>query len=395
MTSEEIAALFSRRKVAFADRDSRRLAADCAENCVLESPTFGRVIGRDAAEKVYRHFFVAFPDLTLSPGDLLIVGNQVIQTSTVQGTDTGGFLGQEPTGRPFRFFFVQFFRLANDQIVHERRVFDVNGLILQLASDSGLSTETAQIYSAALQRARVEQELKIAAEIQQALLPSGHYQKTHLEIAARSLPCRAIGGDFFDYFDAPNGAVCFALGDVAGKGPPAALLAAEMQGILAAYSSFSSTVAETVARVNQLLNRRIVESRFVTMLYGMGSRDGRLTYSNAGHNPPLLITGRGARWLDKGGVVLGMFAAAQFEQEQVDLEPGDVVVMYSDGVTEALDREGSEFGEERLLSCVSENRDAASGVILDSLLTTVRNFTVGAPQSDDLTVMIVRYGRTE
>jgi predicted ester cyclase len=391
MTVQDIEALFAGRKAAMADRDSKRLAADYAEECVLESPTYGRLFGRAAVEQVYRQFFAAFPDITISYSDLVVTGDRVVQASTLEGTDTGGFLGQPATGRPFRFFFVQLFTIENHKIVHERRVFDLTGLMLQLATHPGKSAETAHIYRETLERVRLEQELKIAAEIQQALLPARRHESAYCEIAAASMPCRAIGGDFFDYFDSPDGTVRFALGDVSGKGPPAALLAAEIQGVLAAHSHSTSTSAQTIARLNEVLLRRAIESRFVTIVHGVLTPAGRLVYTNGGHNPPILLGRRGIQRFEKGGLIVGAFTDAIFEEDTIQLDPGDALVLYTDGITEALNTDGVEFGETRLMSCLASNCEAAPAALLDTLFSTVREFSIGAPQNDDLTAMILRF----
>jgi sigma-B regulation protein RsbU (phosphoserine phosphatase) len=216
-------------------------------------------------------------------------------------------LGQAATAKPFRFFLVSLFTLDDRQIVHERRVYDVNGLLLQLAADSPVTADTRQRYRAALEKTKLEHEVKTAAAIQQALLPDADYRSDAFEVAGASVPCRAIGGDFFDYFHLQNGQFGFAVGDVAGKGPPAALLAARVQGILAAQSYGDILPAETMANVNRVLSRRVVESRFVTLMFGVLSSEGLLTYCNAGHNPPLLVRRSGIERLDKGGLVLGVF----------------------------------------------------------------------------------------
>jgi hypothetical protein len=175
----------------------------------------------------------------------------------------------------------------------------------------------------------------------------------------------------------------FVLGDVAGKGPPAALLAAKIQGILAAFSTVAQRPADVLNRANEEVLRRTVESRFATILYGHLAPDGSLTYCNAGHNPPLVIGKRGLRRLEAGGVILGAFDSVRFEQETVMLDPGDVLIAFSDGVTEALNREGVEFGEERLVSSITTLQSPK--VLLERVLASVRDFTNGTDPSDDVT----------
>ena len=260
-----------------------------------------------------------------------------------------------------------------------------------LATEAAVAIENARLYRETLEKARMEQELKIAADIQRQLLPDALRAGGFFDAAGASVPCRAIGGDFFDYIDLPDGEFGFAVGDVAGKGAPAALLTAVLQGVFSSQASSGSSPAITLARVNQALIRRSVESRFATALYAMVARDGTLTYCNAGHNPPLLLQKAGVRRLDRGGLILGLFEHATFEEETVSLEPGDLLVAFSDGITEAMSASGEEYGEARLLECVQANEDRTPSELLDRILASVRDFTTGAVQSDDVTALVVRY----
>jgi phosphoserine phosphatase RsbU/P len=242
----------------------------------------------------------------------------------------------------------------------------------------------------------MEQEMRIAAEIQQALLPKMARAGSFFSAAAASLPCRSIGGDFYDYVDLPDGAMGFALGDVAGKGPPAALLSAMMQGIFAAQAASSDSPSQTISRVNMALYRRGIESRFVTLMYGALRPDGSLTYCNAGHNPPLIIprpgSGQPVRRLECGGPIVGLFDSATFDEETVTLNTGDWLIVFSDGVSEAMSVSGDEYGDGRIVSCVERNPALEPRQLLEALFADVREFTRGAPQSDDITAMVLRYG---
>ncbi len=241
-------------------------------------------------------------------------------------------------------------------------------------------------------RARVEQELRLAAEFQRALLPRARPAAGLFDTAGASLACRTIGGDFFDLVELSGGRLGFVLCDVAGKGPPAALLAAMVQGILSPETETDSGPSATLTRVNRALARRRLEPRFATASYGVLSPEGRLACSNAGHHPPIWLARDGTlRPLEKGGPPLGPFEDAVFEEETVILAPGDAVVLYSDGVTEAASPEGEFFGEERLASVLSGGRDGDAGALLQRILDTVRGFAGSEPQADDITVLVVRY----
>ena len=208
------------------------------------------------------------------------------------------------------------------------------------------------------------------------------------------MPCRSIGGDFFDYVDLPDGGFGFAVGDVAGKGAPAALLTAVHPGrVLGAGVDSGSSPAETLSRVNQALIRRAIESRFATAFYAVVA-PGRPAR-------PIATPATTRRWssrrtgvtrLEKGGLILGLFEHATFEEETIALEPGDLLVVFSDGVTEALSatrrgvRRGSPAGLRR-----SEPRRSPPQDVLDAIFASVREFTAGAVQSDDVTALVLRY----
>jgi sigma-B regulation protein RsbU (phosphoserine phosphatase) len=266
------------------------------------------------------------------------------------------------------------------------------GALETLATEAAVAIENARLYRETMEKAKMEQEMRIAAEIQQALLPKAGHSGAFFRTSASSIPCRSIGGDFYDYVDLPTGAFGFALGDVAGKGPPAALLSAMMQGIFAAQAAASDTPCQTIARVNLALYKRGIESRFVTLMYGSLEPDGRLTYCNAGHNPPLVVGKGGVRRLEVGGPIVGLFEHAAYQEETVVLEPNDWLIVFSDGVSEAMSASGDEYGEERILAVVDRETSLAPADLLQAIFADVRMFTKGAPQSDDITALVLRYG---
>jgi phosphoserine phosphatase RsbU/P len=261
-----------------------------------------------------------------------------------------------------------------------------------LATEAAVAIENARLYRETMEKARMEQEMRIAAEIQQALLPKAGRSGAYFRAAAASLPCRSIGGDFYDYVDLSDGSFGFALGDVAGKGPPAALLSAMMQGIFAAQAAGSDSPSRTIAKVNLALYRRGIESRFVTLMYGSLMPDGRLLYCNAGHNPPLVISGNTFRRLECGGPIVGLFESASYEEETVTLTRGDWLIVFSDGVSEALSASGEEYGEGRIVSVVQRSLTLEPQKLLETIFGDVREFARGAAQNDDITAMVLRYG---
>jgi serine phosphatase RsbU (regulator of sigma subunit)/pSer/pThr/pTyr-binding forkhead associated (FHA) protein len=259
-----------------------------------------------------------------------------------------------------------------------------------LATEAGVAIENARLYRQTLEQARIEHELRIAAEIQRALLPPGRHVGTFFEVMGTSLPSRSIGGDFFDFISRPDGSCGFAVGDVSGKGPAAALLTAKIQGLLGAGSD-TGTPAEIMATVNRGLTRRAVESKYATIFSGTLTPTGVLTFCNAGHNPPIILGPAGLRRLQAGSMPVGMFDFVKYQDATEQLSTGDVLVVYSDGVTEALNVDGEEFGEDRLVAIVSERYSEEAASILNAIVNGVQTFARGVAQHDDVTAMVVKF----
>jgi sigma-B regulation protein RsbU (phosphoserine phosphatase) len=257
------------------------------------------------------------------------------------------------------------------------------------ATQAALAIDSARLYAESAEKARTDRDLRVAADIQRALLPEPAYEGRACALAAYTLPCRTIGGDFFDYFEMPDGGLAFTLGDVAGKGPPAALLAATAQSHFVAHAPVSATPADALARINKALLRRAVEARFATMFLGVIGMDGALRYSNGGQEPPALVTRHGIDWLETGGPVVGLLDFARYECGSATLEPGDLVVVCSDGVTEARNIAGDEFGRDRLVAALAGAHGATADAVLDRVTTAVRLFAEGAAQADDITVLVI------
>ena len=260
-----------------------------------------------------------------------------------------------------------------------------------MASEASSAIQNAQLYREKVEKSRMEHEMKIAAEIQQALMPKPLANLRFAEAAAASIACRSIGGDFFDYLDFGGKALGFTLGDVAGKGPPAALLSALMQGMFASHVTGVDGTAKLVTIANQVLCKRGIESRFVTLMFGILGSDGTLTYTNAGHNPPFVVGPSGVRRLEDGGPVVGLLEFAPYGQETLKLQPGDTVVVFSDGVSEAMNAEGDELGDDRLLAAIQAAPSTTAEDLVAHIFAAVSEFTHGTAQGDDITAMVIRY----
>jgi sigma-B regulation protein RsbU (phosphoserine phosphatase) len=244
-----------------------------------------------------------------------------------------------------------------------------------------------------LQRRRqIEEELKRAANIQQSLLPTDQLVSAPYRISGRNIPSQDVGGDYFDFINGEAPVLTVALGDVAGKGMPAALLMTNLHASVRAHVESDSQLPLVMARLNRSIHRAVHGERFITLvLIAIDRSTGDMRYVNAGHNPPFLLRASGeAEQLSVGGLLLGMFPEASYEDAAVRMEPGDILVLYSDGVTEAMDEENGEFGEERLVAFLKKNRAMDPEQLVEALIRAVHEFSKDGKPGDDVTVAVIR-----
>lgn len=268
--------------------------------------------------------------------------------------------------------------------------------------DLNLLTVMANVAAIRIERERlveVEQaeklmaiELEQAAEIQGRFLPGCAPTIPGWDLAGYNTPCHMVGGDYYDFLPYPDGRVALVIADVAGKGMPAALMMTCLQAKVHAIAEYGHDPAEIVTRLNRSIAATCPNNRFVTLFFGVAHpQTGELTYCNAGHNPPLLVHRHGeALRLEGGGPVLGILPSLTFQEHACRLEPGDALLMYSDGVTEAVNPAEEEFGEERLAELLRERRQEPAQAIVDAVHDAVQDFTAGQPPADDITVVVAR-----
>lgn len=268
---------------------------------------------------------------------------------------------------------------------------------LTLSATTGIAVLAAAIYRLRLQLqasrrelARKEAELSFALEVQRALFPRQLPRSSSLEFAAVCLPARGISGDYYDVLELPDGRVVFAIADISGKGISAAILMANVQALLRALTQTGGTPREVIARLNQHLHQVTDDSRFATFFYAeWDEMERQLTYINAGHHPPLLFGSLAGQRLIEGGLPIGLFANSDFQVGSVALQSGDMLALYSDGITEAESTEGEEFGEARLRSIIENHHGKPLIEIQEAAITAVREWSGREPQ-DDMTLLIVR-----
>jgi sigma-B regulation protein RsbU (phosphoserine phosphatase) len=237
---------------------------------------------------------------------------------------------------------------------------------------------------------KIDGVLQEARIIQESLLPSAPPRFAGYDIDGRSRPTEIVGGDLFDYLPLSKEMLGIAIADASGHGLPAALLARDVITGLRVSADASLKVVRTVERLNRVIHRAALSSRFTSLFYCEIEKNGTLVYCNAGHNPPLLRRARGFELLDRGGLVLGPNPAAQYERGHVSLRRGDMLVLYTDGLVERVNRQGRGFGMIRLRRLVRELEGAGAREAVDAIFEASDRHAAGAPQRDDMTVVVVR-----
>jgi serine phosphatase RsbU (regulator of sigma subunit) len=264
-------------------------------------------------------------------------------------------------------------------------------LLESLAFEATKSLENVRLMHEEQEKKQIEQELGVARQVQVALSPTAYKVPDYFEVAAHNIPSRYVGGDFYDFISLRDERSAFVLGDVSGKGVAAALLAAMAQGALQAQFTSNLPLAEVVTSLNKVLVQRSASNRFITLFCATLDPDGHFTYINAGHNPPVLARANGeTETLTTKSVLLGAFDFVEYKPRQTRLAPGDVVVMYTDGVTEASDADNQMFGDERLEKLVREGVHLGAEEIKQWIMDEVLNFTAGLPQGDDITLIVLK-----
>jgi len=265
-------------------------------------------------------------------------------------------------------------------------------LLTAVAGQAALSLENARLYSVAVEKGRLERELQMASEIQEGLLPHKLPIMRGYEISASWEAAREVAGDFYDAF-ALDEKLGLVIADVSDKGAPAALFMAVARTMIRSNANAGLSPVETISRTNDLILDDAESGMFVTVYHSHLFEGGHTIHVNAGHNPPLLYrhASRSAEYLPLGGRAVGWFPDNPLSQVDVDLEPGDIIVYYTDGLTEAQNKNDVFFGEERLSQMVIDNANLNADDLMKFILDDFKEFTRGVAPFDDVTLMVVRY----
>ncbi len=266
-------------------------------------------------------------------------------------------------------------------------------VLQSLAAEGAMVIENARLFRLARDQERIRHVLSLARNIQQRLLPRALPEARHFRVHAMTMPCETVGGDYYDVVRLSGDRFGFAVADVSGKGLPAAMLASTLQGAFGAVALGDPELSNLFLRVNDFLCERTTPEMFATVFYGVLDQFGNFKFVNAGHPPPLVVRTSGAvNRLDSSNFPLGLFPGAAFEVDSVQLEHGDEILIFSDGLTEARNLEGDLFGESRLRNLLEECLRLAPTEICSRVMTQVQAFAGVAPQADDLTLTVICFG---
>ncbi len=264
--------------------------------------------------------------------------------------------------------------------------------IYSVGSLAIISIENKRLFLEELEKQKMEEELELAREIQQNLLPQTLPRYSNFDLAAINMSSKQVGGDYYDVITLDDDRFCVAIADVSGKGAPASLLMANIQAFLQVICRQDLNIVESTALINDLISANTSDGRFITFFWAViNNEEKKMTYVNAGHNHPLLIRDGEIRKLNKGGMILGvMETTIPYESETIKLQKDDVIVLFTDGISEAMNKESEEFSDERLEENSIKLSSLSAKEILDGIKNEVTDFTKGAAQSDDITMVIVK-----
>jgi sigma-B regulation protein RsbU (phosphoserine phosphatase) len=291
--------------------------------------------------------------------------------------------------------------ISNDEVIG---VFDLESddlnaysnddleVLMLLASQVAIIIEKVMLHEQLIEKQRLESQLEVARQVQLALLPATDPELSGYDISAYNFPTEEVSGDYYDWVKIHDDEIGIVIADVSGKGVPAAILMAFLRSSLRAATHIGYAPNISMAKVNYLLWESIERNQFITAFHGiLDASNGLLAYSNAGHNPPLLINvDLETRFIEYGEQPLGMFPETRYHQHHLRLRAGDVLVLYTDGVTEASNPEGVEFGRERLAEAVKQNYERPARELIASLEMAVLEWTANAGATDDVTFFVIK-----
>ena len=295
-------------------------------------------------------------------------------------------------------YLIAWHEIETDEFTKRAFIAALEGVKTESAAQTALAQEVARLTTAIgremAQRERLNRELEIAREVQEHLFPQRLPSVPGLDYCAQCRPAREVGGDYYDFLELPEGKLGIAIGDVSGKGVGAALMMASLEASLRALAPVVEDPAELMERVNSLVYKASTAERYATLFYAeYDPASRRLSYVNAGHNPPVVLRNRnGSRHvirLETGGLVIGL-VPHRYERGTFSHEAGDLVVLFTDGVSECMNARYEEWGEDKLIELAKTCHGLPATEVMKQILAAAESFAAGAPQHDDMTLVVLR-----
>lgn len=264
-------------------------------------------------------------------------------------------------------------------------------LLSIIATQSANVIENSRLFEEEKKLMQIQQEIHVASEIQKNLLPKEIPSIEGYDIYAVNIPAKEVGGDYYDFIKISETKTAIALGDVSGKGLPASMLMANLQATLRGQLLFCNCAKDCIKRANDMLFKSTDTSKFVTLFFGiLDTENHTLTYCNAGHNEPVFLQNDKKNKLDKGGMLLSVFEQIEYEEEEIHFSKGSTLVVFSDGITEAMNAEEEEYSDARLEKLIENKASLTSQELVMKILSDVKDFSQGVPQFDDITLMVIK-----
>jgi sigma-B regulation protein RsbU (phosphoserine phosphatase) len=261
-----------------------------------------------------------------------------------------------------------------------------------IAAQSAHFIENARLYHEEQTLIHLQEEMRLANEMQVELMPKEQPFLAGFKIAGKSIPAKEVGGDYFDFIPIDDDHLAFCLGDISGKGIPASLLMSNLQATLRGQTLSKKSCSESVSFANNIMYHNTAPNKFATLFYGIiDNNNNQLIYCNAGHNNPFLISAENKiTRLEKGGMIIGMMPSVPYVEETVQLNSGDLLIVFSDGITEAMNAVEEEFGEQKFIDLVLENINESPENLIDIVIKKVQEFSGNQSQADDVTLVIIK-----
>ncbi|MDX1672186.1 MAG: GAF domain-containing SpoIIE family protein phosphatase [Balneolaceae bacterium] len=265
-------------------------------------------------------------------------------------------------------------------------------LLSIIASESAQVIENARLYEEEKALISLKEEMRLAKDIQLRLLPESNPDIAGYQICGTNIPAKEVGGDYYDFINLDDNRLGFCVGDITGKGMPAAMLMANLQAALRSQTLMLTEESNCMKNMNKLLHNSTESTKFATLFFGiLDYQNDLISYCNGGHDQPIYMKdGAEASTLETTGMLLGVLEDAQYDKKEIQLNSGDLLVLYTDGITEAMNEEDEEFGQHRLINLIRENRDAQADTLMELITEEVQEHSRNVSQSDDITLMVIR-----